>query len=260
MYVMKEPFTVRMPPDHVRLTALATQNGKRLEASHELRVIRHHTVNEYIFPMIGRWYVNAASSFQSHHRWRPAHEFALDLAQIGAGGSSFQGSGTKHTDYYAFGQDVVAVADGVVVHVNSSAPETDLPHPGEDADAFAERVLRPMWEKDPSGELAGGNAIIIRHANNEFSFYFHLEAGSVKVKLGERVTRGQVIAKVGMSGDGRQPHLHFQIGTSADPLTSQAIPIVFSNVRPVGFTSTIDTEGKRVLQTGEFVETVPPKP
>lgn len=72
--------------------------------------------------------------------------------------------------------------------------------------------------------------------------------------------RGQVIARVGMSGDGRQPHLHFQIGDSMDPTTSRAYPVVFSNLRPVSFTSTIDTEGKRLLQTGEFVETIPVSP
>jgi murein DD-endopeptidase MepM/ murein hydrolase activator NlpD len=260
MFIMKEPFTTRVPPDIAKLTAKGVERGKPVQTELTLKVAKHSSPNDYWFPLRGRWYVNAASSFQSHHRWRPAHEFALDLLQIGAGGSSFQGKGTKHTDYYAFGQDVFAVADGIVVTAENGFPETDLPRPDESPNDFAERVLTPMWDKDPSGALATGNTVVIQHAGSEYSFYCHLETGSVRVHKGDHVTRGQVIAKVGMSGDGRQPHLHFQIGDSSNPTTSRAFPLVFSNIKPASFTSTIDLEGKRVLQTGEFVETVPVKP
>jgi len=259
MYVMKQPFTLRVPPDLVRLTARGTSRGQTVQATMELQVVRHRSVNDYLFPLEGRWYVNAASSFQSHHRWRPAHEFALDFLRIGAGGQSYRGSGTRHEDYYAFGQNVLAAAEGTVVAVEIGFPETELPKIGETPNAYAERVLTPMWDKDPSGAIAGGNTIVLRHAGNEFSFYCHLQAGSVRVQKGDHVTRGQVIARVGMSGDGHQPHLHFQVGDGMDPSMSRGIPVVFSNLRPVAFASTIDTEGKRLLQTGEFVETVPPK-
>jgi murein DD-endopeptidase MepM/ murein hydrolase activator NlpD len=260
IFIMKEPFTTRVPPDMARLTARGTAGGKPVQAEMTLRVARHSSPNDYWFPLRGRWYVNAASSFQSHHRWRPAHEFALDLLQIGAGGSSFRANGSKHADYYAFGQDVFAVADGTVVTAENDYPETELPRPGESPADFADRVLTPMWDKDPTGVVATGNTVVIQHAGNEYSFYCHLQTGSVRVHKGDHVTRGQVIARVGMSGDGRQPHLHFQIGDSMDPTTSRAFPVVFSNIRPVSFTSTIDPEGKRVLQTGEFVETVPVNP
>jgi len=257
MFIMKEPFTTRVPPDQAKLTAKGLQNGNPVHAELTLKVTKHSSPNDYVFPLRGRWYVNAASSFQSHHRWRPAHEFALDLLQIGAGGSTYRGTGTQHADYYAFGQDVIAVADGTVVTAENDYPETDLPRPGESPDDFAERVLTPMWDKDPSGALATGNTVVIQHPGNEYSFYCHLQTGSVRVHKGDHVKRGQVIAKVGMSGDGRQPHLHFQIGDSPDATTSRAFPLVFSNIKPVSFASTIDTEGKRVLQTGEFVETRP---
>jgi murein DD-endopeptidase MepM/ murein hydrolase activator NlpD len=260
IFIMKQPFTSRVPPDLVRLSARGTEHGNPVQTEMMLRVTKHSSPNNYWFPLRGRWYVNASSSFQSHHRWRPAHEFALDLIQIGAGGSSFRGKGTQHTDYYGFGQDVFAVADGTVVVAENSYPETDLPQPGESPSDFADRVLMPMWDKDPTGVVATGNTVVIQHAGNEYSFYCHLQTGSVRVHKGDHVTRGQVIARVGMSGDGRQPHLHFQIGDSMDPVASRAFPVVFSNLRPVSFTSTIDTEGKRLLQTGEFVETVGSKP
>ncbi len=53
------------------------------------------------------------------------------------------------------------------------------------------------------------NYITIRHANNELSQVLHLEKGSVKVKLGDKVRTGQIIAKTGNSGWMTAPHLHF---------------------------------------------------
>jgi hypothetical protein len=69
------------------------------------------------------------------------------------------------------------------------------------------------------------------------------------------VARGQRIAQVGLSGDGYEPHLHVQLTDGPDLYYSRGIPLVFTNVRPVRFSSTLDSEGRRQLQTGEFVET-----
>jgi murein DD-endopeptidase MepM/ murein hydrolase activator NlpD len=83
-----------------------------------------------------------------------------------------------------------------------------------------------------------------------------LKQGSIVVKKGDSVKRGQSIARIGLSGDGYQPHLHFQITDGPDLNYSRGIPMVFANVRPVLFSSTIDTDGRRQLQTGEFIETL----
>ena len=56
-----------------------------------------------------------------------------------------------------------------------------------------------------------------------------------------------------MSGDGYQPHSDFQLTDGPD----STMPLIFANVRPVLFSSTLDTAGRRQLQTGEFVETTP---
>jgi murein DD-endopeptidase MepM/ murein hydrolase activator NlpD len=55
------------------------------------------------------------------------------------------------------------------------------------------------------------NFITIQHPNGEYSRYDHLEYRSSKVRLGQRVNAGQVIANVGMTGYTYIPHLHFQV-------------------------------------------------
>lgn len=53
----------------------------------------------------------------------------------------------------------------------------------------------------------------------------------MRVKPGERVQRGQVLGRVGNSGDARLPHLHFQVSTAPDILTSEGLPFVIDQYR-----------------------------
>ena len=243
--------------DSLRISATGvTKNGDTHETSTVLKIVQYEAKNEYRFPLKGRWYVNSASSVRSHHRSRPAHEFALDLIKIGADGKSHRGAGTRHSEYYAFGEEVYAVADGVVVRAVNDIPETRLQRENESRREFAVRVLDAMWEKDPTGRIAEGNLVIIEHAGGEHSVYVHLKNRSVRVKKGDLVSQGQVIGQVGITGDGFQPHLHFQVNDGPNPQYSRALPIRFSNVRPVAFASTLDMSENRLFMAGEFVETV----
>ena len=58
---------------------------------------------------------------------------------------------------------------------------------------------------------AYSNFISIKHQNEEYTRYDHLAFGSSRVKVGDIVSAGQEIAKVGMTGFTYLPHLHFQV-------------------------------------------------
>ena len=60
--------------------------------------------------------------------------------------------------------------------------------------------------------------------NHNFAFYAHLQPGSQRVKVGDRVRRGQVIGLVGNSGNSTEPHLHFHISDGNSPLGSEGVP------------------------------------
>jgi murein DD-endopeptidase MepM/ murein hydrolase activator NlpD len=60
--------------------------------------------------------------------------------------------------------------------------------------------------------------------------HIHLQPGSVRVRKGDRVKAGDVIGKLGSSGNSSEPHLHFHVCDSNDPLMSAGIPVNFSNV------------------------------
>ncbi|PYK42161.1 MAG: hypothetical protein DME46_12165, partial [Verrucomicrobia bacterium] len=108
-------------------------------------------------------------------------------------------------------------------------------------------------QKEQAGRLAKGmtgvtgNYVMIDHGKGEYSFYAHLQPGSVRVHKGDRVKAGDVIGKLGSSGNSTEPHLHFHVCDSNDPLMSAGIPVNFSNV-------TIQwADVPRPIQSGDIV-------
>lgn len=61
-----------------------------------------------------------------------------------------------------------------------------------------------------------GNMIIIRHPDGWVSVYAN--NGDLKVKRGDQVTRGQVVALSGQSGDVSSPQLHFELRKGSSPV------------------------------------------
>jgi hypothetical protein len=240
-----------LPSDGLAIVAHGRDaGGKPVEARATIKVEDHRSPNEYFLPLAGTWYVGAAPSLDSHHRWAANEEFAVDLAALGGDGQTHKGDGSRLDSYYGYGREVLAVADGVVVEAVTDGTEADdrLRRPGEGEEDFEKRTVveqNKLLAKSYKAPL--GNYVVIRHAGGEFSHYGHLKQGSVRVKAGETVTRGQVIGRLGQTGNSTEPHLHFQLTDGPDPMYSRGIPILFKNVVDI-----LGAEG-RPLQMGEIV-------
>ena len=59
----------------------------------------------------------------------------------------------------------------------------------------------------------------------------HLQPGSLRVKAGDRVRRGQVLARIGSTGDAREPHLHFEVTTSSKLGSGEGVPYLIDRYR-----------------------------
>jgi murein DD-endopeptidase MepM/ murein hydrolase activator NlpD len=66
--------------------------------------------------------------------------------------------------------------------------------------------------------------VVERIAPGQYAAYVHLQPGSVRVKIGQRLRPGQVIGLLGNSGNTTGPHLHFGIQDGPDILTSNSLP------------------------------------
>ena len=254
LVVFGKPLLLAGKPEQIVVVARGKNAaGQPVEARGTLRVEEHRSPNEYHFPLAGTWYAGAAPSLHSHHRWVTNQEFALDLVALGGDGRTHKGQGSRLDDYYGYGKDVLAVADGVVVEAVSDATEGNegLRQPGESTEDYDKRSAMAQNEllaKSP--KAIAGNYVILRHKGGEHSHSIHLKQGSVKVKAGDTVKRGQVIGQLGHTGNSTEPHLHFQLTDGPDPLYSRGLPIVFKNTSVEG----LGLDG-RPLQTGWIVNT-----
>ena len=115
---------------------------------------------------------------------------------------------------------MLAPADGIVVRARGDRPDQPLPETSDP------RYYAPEY---PNGGDVG-NTVTIDHGNGEFSMLAHFRAGSLRVKVGDRVRQGQSLAALGNSGDTSGPHVHYQLQTGPDWEYADALPVKFTNV------------------------------
>ncbi len=221
-------------PDLITVVVTADDfSGKPSKGSGSLTVVNHKSKNQYNFPLKGTWVAYGAPSLISHHRWGTIQEFAFDFGKIGTNGITHSGDGSKLSDYYAYGEPVYAIGDGKVVSISDGAIESDanLKQPNETSDEYFSRIAEQQQALITKGlPNLYGNYIIVEHANGEYSNYFHLKNGSIKVALNDLVMRGQLIGALGHSGNSTEPHLHFHLSDGLDIPYSRSIPVSFENI------------------------------
>jgi len=173
----------------------------------------------------GRWFVSAGPADQSHHRRAQmesrghmgnAQRFAIDLVKIDGKDLPFANAHpTRASDYFVFGEDVLAVADATVVEVLDGLPgREDLSE-----DPMAGHTVLTLDEM-------AGNQVSLDLGGGRFALYAHLQPGSIRVKVGQRVHVGEALGKVGNSGTAMGPHIHFQVSTQPG-LRGEGLPFTF---------------------------------
>ncbi len=117
-------------------------------------------------------------------------------------------------------EPVLAVAESTVVVARDGLPDNVPGH----FDGY-----KPAIPITPN--TVTGNMIILDLGGGQFAHYLHLQPGSLLVKAGQQVRRGQILARIGNSGDTREPHLHFQVSTSSNPLAGEGVPYLIDQYR-----------------------------
>ncbi len=154
--------------------------------------------------------------------------YAIDWVAVNAQAQREIGPVTANESYLAFGQEIIAVADGVISRTRDGMNEQTPP------------------DNPPAGtqtqQTAAGNYIMEDIGGGHFAFYAHLQPGSLRVADGQHVTRGQVIALLGNTGNTSEPHVHFHVSDANDPLISEGIPFVFDQFQTTGQVDGMDEE------------------
>lgn len=160
-----------------------------------------------------------------------ARRYAIDWVKV-ENGEMQHAKLAENSTYHGYGQEVLAVADGVIATTLDGIPENV---PG--------RV--PPLEPVAPVCIICGNHVVLELAPGQFATYMHLQPNSLRVAKGDRVRRGQVLGLLGNSGNSSLPHLHFHVATEPG-MTGQGVPYLIERL------SIIDRASVPQLRTREL--------
>jgi murein DD-endopeptidase MepM/ murein hydrolase activator NlpD len=182
-------------------------------------------------PFDGIWGVLQGMNGQTHVGYAA---YALDFVPAQPLGTPAPAKGAPLRAFACYDRPILAPADGIVVRAHGAARDWPAYRKGRDE----------------------GNFVILQHAPREYTEFRHLAAGSVTVRVGDRVRRGQAIGRCGNSGNAFMPHLHVGLLAAVDPIWTR--PMVFSDYEVVSDEARWEP-GDGVLRTNEIIRSAPPK-
>lgn len=190
------------------------------------------------FPLRGEWLSpnTPGTKVPSHGTNQLGTRYAYDFIQVDwnrigtpayrVGVMQYLFSGVKLSDYYCWGQEVYSPCDGIVVGAKDGYAENEKTNLLADMSNAYKNAHYFDPEKDDIQSVAG-NYVIIKYSENVYAALCHLQTGSIQVSVGQMIKKGEVIGRVGHSGNSFAPHLHFQLMDSSDISVANGVPCAF---------------------------------
>jgi len=157
---------------------------------------------------------------------RVPERYCVDWLKVDSAGNLFHGDQTVCANWYVYGQNIYAATAGEVVFVQEGMPDQS-----------------PVGTVNNVNLYNGtGNSITIS-TGVSYAVYGHMIANSITVKVGEFVTKGQLIGRVGNSGNSNAPHLHFGIHSEFPYYISEGLPYYIDSFEKAGMLVNPDLTG-----------------
>lgn len=188
-----------------KVSGFQVRPGQQAAAS---RFLDYETKADLRLPFTEEWTVvwGGRTIEQNYHAANAGQRFAYDILIV-RDSSTHTGTGESNSDYYCFGNPIVAPGAGTVV---------------SSRDGIADNVPGEMEATEVTG-----NSVVIDHGNEEYSFLAHMQNGSVRVKEGDVVAPGDTLGLCGNSGRSSEPHLHYHMQNSALLNDGEGLPAQF---------------------------------
>jgi hypothetical protein len=220
-FYYRHPQALAIDSATVRLT-VADVKGRRAEQTLRIPIRTYQQKASLTVPFRGKGVVGQDWITNGGHGgyW---NAFAIDMRGLDSNYAEQLNDANENASKAGWGRDILAPASGTVVYARNDVPTNPRPGEGPDANTW----YRPLH--DPVMAYAG-NCVIIDHGNAEYSVLMHMQPGSVTVEAGDRVLTGQVLGKLGNSGDSFGPHLHYQLQSGPRLFQDQPLPFRFQNL------------------------------
>jgi len=188
-------------------------------------------------PFTGRWKVqnSPAHRVPSHGVDVLGQRYAIDFVAVDDRGRTAATRDWRTVlateppeRYIGFGAPILAPCAGTVVAVHDGEPD----HAGHRSQlALLPYMLGQATRLRQGVSAVAGNHVVLGLGGGHFVALAHLRAASIRVRIGDEVDAGELIAECGNSGNSTEPHLHLQVMDSADLSVSRGIPLVFRDYR-----------------------------
>jgi hypothetical protein len=223
-FYFRRPQALAIGSVDVRVT-VADAKGRRAEQMLRIPVQYYQQKTSLIVPFRGPgvvgqdWITNGGHG--GAHGGVYGTDFAIDVRGLDENWAESKDTTDENASAVGWGREIIAPAAGTVTYARNDVP--DNPRPGTPDST--------LWMALPDPITAYyGNYVIIDHGNSECSVMAHLQKGSVTVTVGERVAAGQVLGKLGNSGDSFGPHVHYQLQSGPTLYRDQPLPFRFANI------------------------------
>jgi murein DD-endopeptidase MepM/ murein hydrolase activator NlpD len=220
-FYFRHPQALAIDAAAIRLT-VADVKGRRAEQTLRIPIRYYQQKTSLSFPFRGKGVVGQDWITNGGHGgvW---NAFAIDIRGLAPNYAAQLGDANENASDAGWGREILAPAAGTVVYARNDVPTN--PHPGQRPDLNGWYL--PLH--DPVMAYAG-NCVIIDHGNSEYGVMMHMQPRSVTVTAGERVVTGQVIGRLGNSGDAFGPHLHYHLQSGPRLFQDQSLPFRFQHV------------------------------
>ena len=191
---------------------------------------------KFQLPFLDRWTVSQGYDGTITHlgEWSKALDFEITDEE----GRNCFGGCTQKEEFYCYNKPVIAPADGYIYQISNITDENEI--------------------DQVNTEKNWGNSIVMNHLNGLYTQMSHLKKDSFRVRVGDYVKKGTVLASCGNSGRSPVPHLHFQVQLSPEIGA-------MTHTYPFGYFLEL-RDNKPLLRTGEvpkegsIICNVPPAP
>jgi hypothetical protein len=209
--------------DRVEVELTLEVGGSTEYLSLSVALAEYSQKTQLVFPFRGAGLVTQGPVHDRGH-YGPSNHFALDVIGLTDLYAPQVSDEETNEAYAGWRREVIAPADGTVLRARGDIPSNPAPGAMMDPAVFAQL-------SDPQPQFTvPGNHIVIDHGNSEFSVLMHLDTGSVTVKAGDPVKQGEVIGRLGNSGDSYAPHLHYQLQSGPEVFLADPLPVQFDNL------------------------------
>lgn len=185
------------------------------------------------FPLRGEWAVpnTPGTRIPSHGTNLFGTRFAYDFLQVDysrKGNPCYRTSlmhylflGIPLNKCYCYKKEIYAPCAGTIIEIVDNFPER------EKLSFYFDYRKAKNNRSTSNVKSLTGNYIILKHSNGVYVAFCHLLPASITVSVGQVVKKGEILGRIGHSGNSMFPHLHFQLMDSPNISVAKGRPCAF---------------------------------